>query len=93
MLTVVGKITAKGEAIGKVRSQLMGLVGHSRKEDGCIHYSLYQDNDHPTVLVVYEKWESKNALDVHMSMAHFKECFAPIEGLYDVEVHLLSEIS
>jgi len=54
---------------------------------------LYQDNDHPTVLVVYEKWESKNALDVHMSMAHFKECFAPIEGLYDVEVHLLSEIS
>ncbi len=93
MLTVVGKITAKGEAIGKVRSQLMSLVGPSRKESGCVHYSLYQDNDNPAVLVVYEKWESKKALDVHMSTVHFKECFSAIEGSYHVEVHLLSELS
>ena len=92
MLTVVGKITANGEAIQKVRSQLVGLVEPSRKERGCIHYSLYQDNDTPAVLFVYEKWQSKQDLDAHMQTAHFRECFSPIEGSFDVEVHLLSEL-
>jgi quinol monooxygenase YgiN len=93
MLTVVGKITSKSEAIAKVRSQLMGLVEPSRKEIGCIRYSLYQDIDTPALLVVYEEWENKSTLDTHMSTTHFKECFSPIEGLYEVEVHLLSELS
>jgi quinol monooxygenase YgiN len=93
MLTVIGKITARSEAIGKVRSQLTNLVEPSQKEAGCIHYSLYQDNDSSAVLFVYEKWKSKNDLDDHMQMAHFKQCFGEIEGLYDVEVHLLTEVS
>jgi len=93
MLTVVGKITAKGTAIGKVRSQLVSLVEPSRKESGCIHYSLYQDKENPAVLVVYEKWESEKALADHMNTMHFKECFSTIEGSFDVEVHLLSELS
>jgi quinol monooxygenase YgiN len=92
MVTVVGKITAKGEAIGKVRTQLTSLVEPSRKERGCIHYSLYQDIDNPTTFLVYEKWENKSDLDTHMSTRNFKECFSAIEGLYKVEVHLLSEV-
>jgi quinol monooxygenase YgiN len=93
MVTVVGKIAAKTGTIEKVKSQLMNLVEPSRGENGCFRYSLYQDIDDPAVLVVYENWESRNALDVHMSTAHFKECFSAIEGLYDVEVHILSELS
>jgi quinol monooxygenase YgiN len=93
LLTVIAKITAKKEAVEKVAKQLTNLVPPTRKEQGCVQYSLYQDNDDPAVLMVYERWESKNDLDAHMNTKHFKECFAEIEGLFHIEVHLLTEKS
>jgi quinol monooxygenase YgiN len=91
MLTVIAKITAKNEAVETVAQQLANLVPPTRNEQGCIHYSLYQDNDDPAIFMVYEHWERKIDLDAHMSTKHFKECFATIEGLFQIEVHLLTE--
>jgi quinol monooxygenase YgiN len=93
MLTVIAKITAKKEAVEKVAKQLTELVPPTREEQGCIEYSLYQDNSDPTILMVYENWESKIDLDAHMNSKHFKECFAEIDGLFQIEVHLLTEKS
>jgi quinol monooxygenase YgiN len=93
MLTVIAKITAKTEAVEAVAKQLAKLVPPTREEQGCIQYSLYQDNNNPAILMVYENWESKIDLDAHMNTKHFKECFAEIEGLFQIDVHLLTEKS
>jgi len=93
MLTVIATIRSKKGAEDKVRRQLIGLVPPTRKEDGCIEYVLYQDQSDTSTLMVYENWESKAHLDAHMQTAHFKECFAVIEGMYELKVQLLSDVS
>lgn len=92
-LTVIARITAMKEETEKVAAQLTILVPPTRKEKGCLHYSLYQDNNDPSVFMVYENWASKVDLDAHMNTKHFKACFAEIEGLFHIEVHLLTEKS
>jgi len=92
LLTVVATIKARNDTADKIRARLSRLVEPTRKEKGCVEYTLYQDNDNPSVFIFYENWESQTDLDAHMKSAHFKECFAAIEGMYDIEVHLMSEV-
>lgn len=93
LLTVIAKIQAKNDTGDKVRAHLFNLVEPTRKEKGCVDYVLCQDNDNPSVFIFYENWESKTDLDAHMKSPHFKKCFAEIDGLFDIEVHLLTELS
>jgi len=92
LLTVVATIKARNDTVDKVRAQLSRLVEPTRKEKGCVEYTLYQDNENPSVFIFYENWESPTDLDAHMKSAHFKECFAAIEGMFDLEVHRMSEV-
>ena len=93
MLTVIATIRSKKGAEENVRQQLVGLVAPTRTENGCVDYILYQDQSDPSTLMFYENWESKTDLDAHMKSPHFKKCFAEIVGLFDIEVHLLTELS
>jgi len=52
------------EAAGK-------CVTETRKEPGCHFYTLYTDNVNPLKFVIVEEWESKEALDKHMTLPHF----------------------
>ena len=92
LLTVVATIKSRNDTADKIRARLSRLVEPTRKEKGCVEYTLYQDNDNPSVFIFYENWESQTDLDAHMKSAHFKGCFAAIEGMYDIEVHLMSEV-
>jgi len=93
MLTVIATIRSKKGAEEKVRQQLVGLVAPTRTENGCVDYILYQDQSDPSTLMFYENWESKTDLDAHMKSPHFKKCFAEIDGLFDIEVQFLTELS
>ncbi|HCX62357.1 putative quinol monooxygenase [Sedimentibacter sp.] len=69
------KVVAKGtyfdgraeEAIELYRE----LVLETRREDGCISYSLFRDVKNASILTMIEEWESKEALDAHMKTEHF----------------------
>ena len=92
LLTVLATIKARNDTADKVRALLSRLVEPTRKEKGCVEYTLYQDNENPSVFIFFEHWESQADLDAHMKSAHFKECFAAIEGMFDLEVHRMSEV-
>ena len=92
LLTVVATIKARNDTAEEVRARLSRLVEPTRKEKGCVEYTLYQDNDNPSVFIFYENWESQTDLDAHMKSPHFKECFAAIEGMFDLDVQLMSEV-
>lgn len=92
VLTVIAKIEARNDTLDNVRAWLSRLVEPTRKEKGCVEYTLYQDNENPSVFIFFENWESPTDLDAHMKSAHFKECFAAIEGMFDLEVHRMSEV-
>lgn len=80
-LTVVAKIVAQKESVENVKSELFKIIAPTRKEDGCITYNLFQDNENPAVFVFIENWESEGHLEKHMNTAHFKDLVAAIGGI------------
>ena len=49
------------------------MVAASRAEDGCIDYTFAQDLSDPDVLIIYERWESQEALAAHGQSAHMAD--------------------
>jgi quinol monooxygenase YgiN len=92
-LTVVAKITAHEDSVDSVKTELLKLITPTRKEEGCIEYSLHQDNADPTVFIFYETWENAACLDRHMNSEHFREFVAAVGSLLaDKVIHLMTRI-
>lgn len=71
-LTVVARIRAKPSKEEEVKRALLGLVGPTRGEAGCINYDLHQSHDDAALFLFYENWTSKAALDAHARSAHIQ---------------------
>ena len=75
-----------------VKKELLNLVDPTRLEKGCVDYTFYQDNEDPNVLMLYENWETNEDLEAHMNTDRFKDTFAKIDGMYELEVSKLTKI-
>ena len=53
-------------------SILKQLVEESRKEKGCISYTLHQNTENPLHFCIMEQWEDENAIQQHNQTNHFK---------------------
>jgi quinol monooxygenase YgiN len=93
LLTIMAKIRAKENSIEKVKGELLNLVEPTCKEKGCVDYIFHQDLEDPSVIMLYENWENNADLEAHMNTKHFKDCFAEIDGEYEIEVHRCEKIS
>ncbi len=71
-VTVVATIKVKEDMVDSVKKKLEGLVTATVKEEGCINYNLHQSLDDRSLFIIYENWESRDALDRHMASPHFK---------------------
>jgi quinol monooxygenase YgiN len=76
-----------------VKSELYALAESTRKEEGCVDYTFYLDNEDPAILMLYENWKREEDLKAHMEAGSFIECFKRIEGMFELEVHRLTEIT
>lgn len=48
------------------------LAQESRKEKGCISYTLHQNTENPLHFCIIEQWEDENAIQQHNQTNHFK---------------------
>jgi quinol monooxygenase YgiN len=80
-LTLVAKVVAKKESVKPVKNALLKLVAPARQEEGCINYSLHQDNDDPAVFIFYETWQSPALLEQHMNTEGFKAYIKAVDSL------------
>ena len=71
MINVVAKHYVKEDKVAEFIKKAKKLVEETLKEEGCIKYGLFQDENNPAILTMIEKWESKEALDNHMKTEHF----------------------
>jgi quinol monooxygenase YgiN len=93
-VTVVAKVTAKQEAVEAVKAEVLKLIEPTRREEGCILYTLHQDDSDPAVFMFYETWESPAHLDRHMKTEHFTRYVAAVDGLlHDKVVNRLTRIA
>lgn len=68
---VVVNIWAKPDAAEKIDAIVRELCIESRKENGCVSYSVLRNNAEKTNFVLYEEWTSNAHLDAHNKTAHF----------------------
>jgi quinol monooxygenase YgiN len=54
-----------------LEAELRGMVGPTRKEDGCLRYDLHRSVDTPGALLLHEVWETREAHTEHTHSPHF----------------------
>src|SRR5688572_16086911 len=78
---VVAKITAQPDKVEDLKSILLGVVGPTRKEKGCVSYQLLQNKTDESDFVFVEEWTSDTAIDNHMTTAHVQDALTKIESM------------
>ncbi len=71
---VIARLFIKPEAIEAFKKQAGVIVQKTRKEKGCIFYSLFEEAADPGNFLFYEEYESQEALDIH-SHSEYLEAF------------------
>ena len=78
---VVAKITAKRDKVEDLKSILLGVVGPTRTEKGCVSYQLWQNKTDESDFVFVEEWTSDAAIDNHMTTSHVQDALSKIESM------------
>ena len=88
MIMVTAKITAKPGEKDEVISKAQNLIQSTRLESGCISYNLYNGTEDDNTLLMLEKWENQDMLNLHMQTEHFKAFNTDIENILAKEVEI-----
>jgi quinol monooxygenase YgiN len=65
------------------------VVEATNAEPGNVHYRFWADAEDPTRVLIFEEWQSEQALQDHLETPHilsFFEALAPL-GISDGDVH------
>jgi quinol monooxygenase YgiN len=80
-VTVVALFRAKPGKEEAIRQAIEAVIAPTRAEPGCINYDLHQSTEDPSVLMLYENWNSKKDLDEHLAMPYLKGLLAKADDL------------
>ena len=65
-LYIVATLVSKADKVDELRQALVSAVTAFRQEDGCLSYTLLEDQKQVGRFVTYERWRDQAALDAHM---------------------------
>ena len=94
MIKVVCKIKLKPEAsVEEYITLAREVVVETRKERGCITYTLNQDINDPSIISMLEEWEDEEALNEHNKSKHVLEIVPELKKLREsTELNLYKEL-
>jgi quinol monooxygenase YgiN len=81
--TVIARLFIKPESIGEFMKLANGMIEQTRREKGCIFYSLFQDVNKPGEFLFYEEYVDQAALDIHQKseyLAGFRKANAQMHS-------------
>ena len=70
VIIMQGSIPIKSGQFGVALAMARDLVMATRDEAGCITYEFYRGLSDPDTLVIFQEWETKDALVNHLSTPH-----------------------
>ena len=70
MIIMQGSIPIKSGQFDRALAMAHDLIAAARCEAGCITYEFYRGLSDPDTLVVFQEWESMDALMDHLSSPH-----------------------
>lgn len=87
---VIARIYIRAEFIESFKKQAAEIVQKTRKEPGCLFYSLFQEVSSPGEFLFYEEYVDRAAYDIHSNSEHlngFRVSTRPMrskDGIVDV---------
>lgn len=82
---VLVKVKIEPAAINQFLELTNTMVAESNLEDGCQMYQVFRNTDSESEFLVYEKYESNEAIEVHNSSDHFKYFMGAVTPLLIAE--------
>lgn len=94
MLKVVTRCIVKEEKIPEFKALAARLIVVTRKEKGCIGYTLCQDVREERAFSFIEEWRDGEALAAHMKSKHFNEIVTLLNAMQEGETiaHVYREV-
>lgn len=81
VIHVVARITARPDMVAEVQALLLGLLEPTRREPGCLRYTLLRNSADPTDFTFVEEWADQVALDTHLAAPHLQATGAAVTPL------------
>ncbi len=81
MLVIAGEIEIDPNKREAAAAAALRMMAETRKEVGCISYSLSGDLAQSGLFRIFEEWESQQALDAHFASPHMATFQAAVGGL------------
>ncbi len=88
MLQTVSKLYVMEDRVEEFLEVFKGMIEPTKKERGYIEYEMYQDEENPALLIVLEKWETREDFDNHLQSEHFKKIVPEMMKLMSKETEL-----
>ena len=71
-------LTVKNESdVPQIRDLLREQGRLSRQEPGCLRFEVYQSQNDPRTFLLNERWDSRQALDVHRTAKAYTTIYQP----------------
>ena len=81
MIIIAGTLTFDADKAGLLAEGFDKMQAASLAEDGCHAYEYYLDRKSPGTVLMFEKWETDEALAAHMQSPHMAEFGATMGGI------------
>ncbi|MEK9869028.1 MAG: putative quinol monooxygenase [Gammaproteobacteria bacterium] len=86
MIIVHGTFPVRAEVREEALDLMRQMAEASRAEDGCISYEFYIGLTDPNTLLLFQEWESVDALQGHFDTNHMEEFLKVLPDVLDGEV-------
>ncbi|MGV0036281.1 MAG: putative quinol monooxygenase [Candidatus Azotimanducaceae bacterium WSBS_2022_MAG_OTU7] len=86
MIIVHGTFPVKVEGRDAALDLMRQMANASREEEGCISYEFYVGLTDPNKLLLFQEWESVDALQEHFETDHMEEFLKLLPSVLDGEV-------
>jgi len=70
---VIARLFIKRDSIAAFMRLANGMIEQTRKESGCIFYSLFQDVNDPGEFLFYEEYADQAALEIHQKSKYLAD--------------------
>ena len=92
MIIVTVKSKTKPEYTDHFFDEFQKIANIVREEKGCLEYELYQCGADNSEFFLFERWESKKYVEVHLKTNHMKEYLAKTESWFESKEVKIYEI-
>ena len=86
MIIVHGIFPVKVEVRDDALELMLQMANASKEEEGCISYEFYVGLTDPNTLLLFQEWESVDALQGHFETNHMEEFLKLLPSVLDGEV-------